>query len=570
MQYALPPPGAAGRLGGSMGAFLDLLRNSPVVLLFTVVGLGYFLGSLSIRGFRLGVGAVLFVGLLLGALDPGLAIPDVIYVLGLVMFVYTVGLQSGPIFFNLFRRQWLGLTTIAIAAPLGAAALTVLAARLLHIRTPVAAGLFCGSLTNTPALAAAVDSLRRSLSGAPLEDAAKRLALDGPAVGYSIAYPFGVFGVILLMQILSRVLRIDFAAERERAARAAGAPEELLSREVRVANPQLIGKTFGETLLTDLTGMVFTRIKRGQTVDLAEDGVTLQEGDVLVGVGSADAVRKAQLLIGPLAQESVERLSPGIDYRDLVVRERRLAGVPVARTADLVGRPLIVSRLRRGAVQITPRPETELELGDQIRVVAHRDDLDRVTAVVGDPLKDYSEADFLSFSFGLILGVLLGQVAIPLPGGQTVSLGFAGGPLVVALILGRLGRTGPIVWSMPLNANLTMRQLGLLFFLGGIGVRAGGSFIHTFEDQGVRLLVVGGLATILSAGLSVWLAHRVFHYDMISAYGVVAGVHTQPAALAFANAHTGAETPALSYAAVYPVALIVKIVLAQILVLWSG
>ncbi len=570
MQYALPPPGVAGRLDESMGAFLDLLRSSPVVLLFTVVGLGYFLGSLRIRGFRLGVGAVLFVGLLLGALDPGLAIPDVIYVLGLVTFVYTVGLQSGPIFFNLFRRQWLGLTTIALAAPLGAAVLTILAARLLHIRTPVAAGLFCGSLTNTPALAAAVDSLRRSLSGAALEDAAKRLALDGPTVGYSIAYPFGVFGVILLMQIVSKALRIDFAAERERAARAAGVAEELLSREVRVANPQLVGKTFGEAMLTDLTGMVFTRIKRGETVDLAEDGVTLQEGDVLVGVGAADAVRKAELLIGPLAQESVERLSPGIEYRDLVVRERRLAGVPVTRAAELAGRPLIVSRLRRGAVQITPRPETQLELGDQIRVVAHRDDLDRVSAVVGDPLKDYSEADFLSFSLGLILGVLLGQVAIPLPGGQTVSLGFAGGPLVVALILGRLGRTGRIVWSMPLNANLTMRQLGLLFFLAGIGVRAGGSFVHTFEDQGVRLLVVGGLATILSAGLSVWLAHRVFHYDMISAYGVVAGVHTQPAALAFANAHTGAETPALSYAAVYPVALIVKIVLAQILVLWSG
>lgn len=553
-----------------MGAFFELLRSSPVVLLFTVIGLGYFLGNVSLGGFRLSVGAVLFVGLLFGALDPSLAIPEVIYVLGLTIFVYTVGLQSGPIFFNLFRRQWLGLTTIALAAPLAAAGLTFAAGRVLHVGGPVAAGLFCGSLTNTPALAAAIETLRRSLSGLPLDETAKRLALDGPAVGYSIAYPFGVFGLILLMQVVSRALSIDFAAERERAARATGLDEELLSREVRVANPQLIGKSFGEALLTDLTGMVFTRLKRGSQIDLVASETTLQASDVLVGVGSAAAIHKAELLIGPLVKESVERLSPGIEYRDLAVIQRRIAGVPVAQISGVVGRPVIVSRLRRGAVQITPRPETVLELGDQIRVVAHRDDLDQVTAVVGDPLRDYSEADFLSFSLGLILGVLLGQLALPLPGGRTVSLGFAGGPLVVALILGRLGRTGRIVWAMPLNANLTLRQLGLLCFLAGIGVRAGGSFVHTFQQQGPTLLFVGGAATLLSAGLILLLARRVFGYDMISSFGIIAGVHTQPAALAFASTHTGAETPALAYAAVYPVALIVKIVLAQILVAGGG
>jgi putative transport protein len=181
-------------------------------------------------------------------------------------------------------------------------------------------------------------------------------------------------------------------------------------------------------------------------------------------------------------------------------------------------------------------------------------------------MKDYSEADFLSFSFGMILGVLLGTVPIPLPGGQRVTLGLAGGPLVVALILGRLGRTGPIVWTMPPNANLTLRQLGIMLFLAGVGTRAGGSFVHTFREQGLALLLTGAVITLISAAAVVLIAWRGLGYDMVSTFGLMAGVHTQPAALAFANAHTGSESPNISYVAVYPVALIVKIILAQVLV----
>lgn len=554
-----------------MSGFHDLLAGSPVVLLFTVVGLGYFLGNLRIGGFRLGIAGVLFVGLAFGAMDPAaFVIPEFVYVLGLIIFVYTVGLQSGPIFFNLFRRQWLKITALALMSTLAAAAITVIAASILGITAPVASGLFCGSLTNTPALAAAVEALRGSLSGAALDPAALRLGLDGPTVGYSIAYPLGVAGLIIVMQVAPRLFRINFPEERRRAIRESGLEgQDLISRDVRVTNPQIIGRTYGEAMLTELTGMVFTRIKRGAGVDLVTTEAALREGDVLVGVGTPEAIHKAELLIGPLVPESVERLSPEIEYRDLVVINRKIAGTPLGHISPAVGHPVIVSRIRRGGVQITPQPETNLEFGDQIRVVTHRDQLDRVTQLVGNPMKDYSEADFLSFSLGLILGVLLGTVPIPLPGGQTVNLGFAGGPLVVALILGRLGRTGPIVWTMPPNANLTMRQLGILFFLAGVGTRSGGSFVHTFATQGITLLLVGAAVTFLSAGMIVLLANRLFRYDMVSTFGILAGIHTQPAALAFANAHTGSENPNISYAAVYPIALIAKIILAQMLVLMS-
>jgi putative transport protein len=550
-----------------MHSLYDLLATSAPALLFTVVGLGWFLGSIRMRGFSLGIAAVLFVGLVFGALDPAaFVLPEVIYVLGLILFVYTVGLQSGPIFFSLFRRQWAKLTALALLATVGAALVTVAAAKLMGITAPVAAGLYCGSLTNTPALAAAIEALRTSAAHLDLSAAVARRLLDGPTVGYSIAYPFGVIGLILAMQLSTRLRRPDFAEEQRRARKASGlATEEPLIREVRVTNRQLIGKTYGEAMLTDLTGMVFTRRKRGGQIDLVTPDLQLQEGDVLVGVGGAENVRRAELLIGPVVTEAVEQLSPGIEYRDLVVINRKVVGTEVAELPALVGRPAIVSRIRRGGVHITPLPDTTLEMGDQVRVVAHRDALAEVTRVIGDPLRDVSEADFLSYSLGLVLGVAVGMIPIPL-GGRVVQLGFAGGPLVVGLILGRLGRTGPIVWTMSSNASLTLRQLGILFFLAAVGTRAGGSFVHTLTTQGVELLLTGMLVTALSALAILLLARSVFRLDAISSYGILAGIHTQPAALAFASAHTGSENTNISYAAAYPVALIAKIVIAQVLV----
>jgi putative transport protein len=360
---------------------------------------------------------------------------------------------------------------------------------------------------------------------------------------------------------------VDFAAERRRAGADGGAGEEPLLRELRVSNRQLIGRTFGEAMLTELTGMVFTRLKRGGEMELATGGSVLAEGDVLVGVGTAEAIRKAELLVGPTVGEAMERFSPDLGHRDLLVINRKLAGATVAELAAEAGLPVVVSRIRRGGVHITPLPQATLELGDQVRVVAHRSDLDRLTRLIGDPLKDISEADFLSFSLGLVLGVVVGLIPIPLGGGHIVRLGFAGGPLVVGLVLGRLGRTGPVVWTLPVNASMTLRQLGLLFFLAGVGTLAGGSFVHTVLHQGLTLLLVGALITIVSMVAALVLALRVFGYDPITAYGVLAGLHTQPAALAFANTHTGSERTNVSYAAVYPVALIAKIILAQILVL---
>lgn len=546
-----------------MQALHDLLAHSPAVLLFTVIGLGYLVGQLHWGGLRLGVAAVLFVGLFFGAWDArAFVIPEEIYVLGLILFVYTVGLQSGPTFFSLFRKQGLRATRLALVAVLSAAAATWAVARLFGLSGPVATGLFCGGLTNTPALAAAVDALRAQLGGAGLDADALRRSLDGPTVGYSLAYPFGVAGLLLVMQVAAYLSRADFAGERAERSRQA---DELSLRALRVANPQLAGRTPAALRLLELTGVTFTRLQRGGRVALLTPESVLALDDVLVGVGDERALAAAELLVGPRVEAPEASLQGEIEHRDLLVIKREVAGTPVGKLPLLLGRPVVVSRIRRGGVQITPQPQATLELGDQIRVVAARADLEGVTALVGDPVRDYSEADFLSFSLGLILGVLLGMLPLGLPGGSTLSLGFAGGPLVAGLVLGWLGRSGPIVWTMSQNANLTLRQLGLLFFLAGVGTRAGGSFVHTLRSQGPLLLVAGAVITLTSAAVVLLYARRQGH-DMTAALGLLAGVHTQPAALAFANERSGSDLPNASYAAVYPTALIAKIVLAQLLV----
>jgi putative transport protein len=543
-----------------LAGLYDVLATSPVALLFAVIGLGWFLGAVRVRGFSLGVAAVLFVGLVFGAVDPKhFILPEFVYLLGLILFVYIIGLQSGPMFFNLFRRQGLHFTLAGTLIPLVAALGAWIVGLLLATGAPVSTGLFCGALTNTPALAAAIERLRGVVAAG---------AADGPTVGYSIAYPLGVVGLILVMQVATRIARVDFKEEDRRARAASGlGGDDLLSRELRLANPQLVGKSFEEGRFAELTGMVFTRLKRGGVGEeiLVTPELPLEAGDVLVGVGPPEAIERAVLLIGPLVGEHHERFGSDIAHRDLVVLQRKVAGTKLSELSAACGCPVVVSRIRRGGIAITPEADTTLELGDHIRAVAHARDLDRVSQVVGDPLRDLTETDFMSFSFGLILGVLLGTFPIPLPGGQTMSLGLAGGPLVVGLILGRLGRTGPIVWTMPANASLTLRQLGILLFLAGVGTRAGATFVATFEKQGLPLLLAGGLITVLSATAAILLSRRVFGFDMITTLGLVAGIHTQPAALSFANSHTGSETPNVAYAAVYPVATISKIILAQIL-----
>lgn len=547
----------------------NLFVSSPPLLLFSIIGLGYFLGHIRIRGFQLNVAAVLFVGLGFGIWDAkAFALPEPIYVIGLILFVYSVGLQSGPVFFRIFRERGFKVYLLALSALFSSFILTLLLGRLLDIPSEMLAGIYSGALTNTPSLAASTDSVRELAANASWTADVVARKLTAPTLGYSISYPFGSIAVILSMQLLAWLLGVSFKDERERYQRQFLEKQDLLVTQFKVCNPALFGKTVEEAKLAALTGLVFSRLKQGDGISVVTPESLLGEGDILVGVGTRESVEKALLVVGPVEENDQVSFAPDLENRDIVVTNRGIVGIHVWELNSDQGFGAVISRVRRGPTNLPIDRSTTLEFGDQIRVVTYPERMDRTCALFGDPVKDLSETDFLSVSLGLILGILLGMVPFPLPNGSVLRLGFAGGPLIVALILGNLGRSGPIIWTMPLNANLTLRQLGLHLFLAGIGIKAGGGLWEVLQAEGLRLLLVGGVLTLFTALFTLLVGHLLLRIEMIAVFGITAGIFTQPASLVFAGELSESDAPNHYFAAIQPLSMILKIIGAQMIVLF--
>ncbi|HVO76680.1 MAG TPA: TrkA C-terminal domain-containing protein [Candidatus Bathyarchaeia archaeon] len=542
----------------------NVLAANPILLLFTVIGLGYLVGNIRIFGFKLGVAAVLFVGMAFGAVDPRLALPDNIYTIGLVLFVYAIGLQSGTGFFSSFRKRGLRINLIAVVLLCAGAVLAVILKGVMRLSAPSVAGLFCGALTNTPALAATVETIGNMKSTLP--PSAVKLYLDSPVITYGLAYPFGVLGVMLWFYLFSRLFRIDFAREEAERLRESGTGA-ILSRTFRVTNPALFGKTIEEALARlGEPGFALSRVQRGQAVSVVVPQTILSAGDLIVAVGSEEALERARILFGDRSAEHLPETVGQITYRRIFVSNKNVIGKPIHDLELHKHFDATITRLRRGDVDFVPSPDTILESGDRIRVVAHRENLEAVSKFFGDSIRSISETDFLSLSLGVVLGVFLGMIAFPLPNGMVFRLGFAGGPLIVGLILGKLERTGPIIWGIPFTANLVLRQVGLVFFLAAIGTKAGPGFGATFRTGGWGLIAAGAAITSFVAAAGILAGYKFLKLPMSAVMGVVSGMQTQPACLAFANQQASNELPNVWYAAVYPASMIAKIILAQIIV----
>jgi putative transport protein len=534
-----------------------LLAQNPLLLLFLVAAVGYPLGRIRVRGSEIGVAAVLFVGLAAGALDPSLALPEIIYMLGLAIFVYTIGLSSGRAFLSSLRREGLRHSALAVGAVAFATGLAASAQRILGLDRATGAGLFAGALTNTPALAAAIETLKQ---------AAPARALPEPVVAYSICYPMGILGVVLAIRAAGRLFHPDLAAEARRLADLGASNEPLASETVRIAQ-DLGGLTLAELVRGLRWRVIFGRIRREGTLRIAAPEERLLPGDLVTVVGTRGEIERVAARVGAIAEERIDLDRSEFDLRRMFVSNPEVAGRPLSEL-DLPRRlGAVVTRIRRGDVDLLATEETRLEIGDRVRVLAPVRQLAQVAAFFGDSYRAASEIDILTFGLGLALGLLLGIVPIPLPGGVEVSLGFAGGPLVVALVLGTLERTGGMIWTLPFSANVALRQIGLILFLAGIGTRAGQGFLATFSGGGgLALFAAGAVITFATALATLFVAHRLMHVPMSLAMGMVAGVHTQPAVLGYALDQARNEIPSLGYASVYPAATLAKLVLVQLLV----
>lgn len=538
-----------------------ILSENPVLLLFLTAAIGFAIGRVHVRGASLGVAAVLFVGLLIGAHAPSLVVPEFARTLGLAIFVYTIGLSSGAGFFASFNRKGLRDNALVVGVLVVAAGTVLVVATVIELRATIAAGFFAGVTTNTPALASVIDAVRDAGSAAANE----------PTVGYSIAYPMGVLGPILAIALVRRLHAIDYRAEAARLASLHLVQTDIASVTVRVCAPDAVDRTVRD-VQRDLRGpVVLSRIQRGTEVMLAEGDVRLRRDDLVCVVGEPENVARAVASIGELDQHHPALDRSQYDFRRIVVSRtdavgRRLRDLQLPERFDA-----IVTRVRRGDVDVTATGDTVLELGDRVRVVASRHRMGDVTARLGDSYRRLSEVDLLSFGLGMSSGLLVGLIAIPLPGGVTFTLGSAGGPLVVGLVLGARRRTGPIVWNIPYSANLTLRQIGLIFFLAAVGLGSGYTFRTTFAaNSGLTLLLVGAVVSTAIPALTLVIGYRVLHIPYGQLAGMVAAQQTQPAVLGYALEESADEAPNVGYAMVFPVAMITKILLAQVLLAALG
>ncbi len=539
---------------------IDLLVENPLLLLFIVSALGYAIGRIKIKGSSLGVAAVLFVGLAIGALDPRLSLPEIIFLLGLVIFVYTIGLSSGPGFFASFNRRGLRDNLFVLTILILAARMAVITSLLLNIKSTVVAGIFAGSLTNTPALAGVLDALRAS--------GATEKLLAEPVIGYSIAYPIGVLGMILAILICRRLWHIDYQAESEKLRGFHLVEQTLYNRPIRITNAAAVGVPLHSLAQQQALGVLVTRVKRGNELFLATADTQLQLGDLVNVLGAPSDVDAAAVALGEATEEQLVFDLSQYDSHRIFVSNPAIAGRKLTEMRLPQQHRTLVTRVRQGDIDLLADGNTVLELGDRVRVVAKREDIPKVRQLFGDSYKALSEINLLSFGLGVLMGLLLGLIPIPLPGGVTLELGYAGGPLLVALVLGALRRTGPVVWTLPYSANLTLRQVGLTLLLAGIGVRSGYTFLSTFaQSGGITIFLAGATITLVTAFLTLWFGYKVLKIPYPLLTGMLAALQTQPAVLGFSLEQSKNEVPNIGYALVFPIATIAKILLAQVLYL---
>ncbi len=521
-------------------AALDILASSPLLTIFLVVALGTAFGAIPFGPLRFGSAGALFVGLGLGALDhrlgEGLAL---VQTLGLALFVYTVGLAAGDTFFRDLRRQ-LPLMTGAVLTSVVAAGAAVGLGKLLGLGGALTAGTFAGALTSTPALAAATAAAGTS----------------EPAVGYSLGYPIGVAVAILAV---AAVVNRTWPGRRD--------PPSAASLGLDACTALVKTRTRFEDVpgFADQSVLISYLAREGRT-RVATPGEELLPGDRVVVVGPLERVNEAVAHLGERVSEHLADDRTSVDYRRFVVSSRRVAGRSIS-DLDIPRRfGGVITRVRRGDLDLLARDDLTLDLGDRVLAVVPAEELTAVSEFLGDSERKVSEIDALTVGIGMALGLGLGLITIPLPGGASFSLGPAAGPLLVGMVLGGLERTGPVVWGMPGAANRTVRQLGLLLFLAAVGLTSGQDFAsQAFTLTGLKVVLAAILIVIVAATVLLLIA-RWIGVSAPRAAGAFAGLVGQPAVLAYADSRVVDERVEAGYAAIFALGIVVKILLAQLIV----
>ena len=522
----------------------DIALTVSILALVAVVGL--FIGNVKFRGVGLGIGGVLFGGIIVGHFvsQAGMTLSsDMLHVIqefGLILFVYTIGIQVGPGFFASLRVSGLRLNLFAVLVVIIGGLVTAILHKLFDIPLPVVLGIFSGAVTNTPALGAGQQILRDL--GTPME------MVDQMGMSYAMAYPFGICGILFTMWILRVIFRVNVeteALQHESTRTNGGALIRTIN--IRVENPNLHNLAIKDVPILNGDKVICSRLKREETLKVPSPETIIQLGDLLHLVGQPADLHNAQLVIGQEVDTSLSTKGTDLRVERVVVTNENVLGKRIRDLHFKERYDVVISRLNRAGVELVASGDISLQFGDILNLVGRPSAIDAVANVLGNAQQKLQQVQMLPVFIGIGLGVLLGSI-------PALKLGLAGGPLIMALILGRIGSIGKLYWFMPPSANLALRELGIVLFLSVVGLKSGGDFIHTLVNgEGLSWIGYGALITaipLITVGI---LARMLAKMNYLTMCGMLAGSMTDPPALAFANnLHPTSGAAALSYATVYP------------------
>ncbi len=543
----------------------EIALTVSVLALVAVVGL--WIGNVKIRGVGFGIGGVLFGGIIVGHFvdQAGVALSSpmlhFIQEFGLILFVYTIGIQVGPGFFASLRVSGLRLNLFAILIVILGGLVTAVLHKLFDIPLPVVLGIFSGAVTNTPALGAGQQILRDL--GVPFE------VVDQMGMSYAMAYPFGICGILLTMWLVRLFFRINVEKEAQRFYESSGnGHANLHTINVRVENPNLNQMAIQDVPMLNSDNIVCSRLKRGELLMVPAPGTLIQAGDLLHLVGRPEDLHNAQLVIGQEVATSLSTRGTDLKVERVVVTNEKVLGKKIRDLHVKQRYDVVISRLNRAGVELVASSSASLQFGDILNLVGRQEAIDAVAAELGNAQQKLQQVQMLPVFIGIGLGVLLGSIPLFIPGfPAALKLGLAGGPLIMALILGRIGSIGKLYWFMPPSANLALRELGIVLFLAVVGLKSGGDFVATLtQGEGLSWIAYGIFITaipLLTVGI---LARMLAKMNYLTLCGMLAGSMTDPPALAFANnLHATSGAAALSYATVYPLVMFLRIITPQLL-----
>ncbi|KTI90019.1 putative transporter [Enterobacter hormaechei] len=543
----------------------DIPLTVSVLALVAVVGL--WLGNIKIRGVGFGIGGVLFGGIFVGHFADQLGwvlSADMLHFIqefGLILFVYTIGIQVGPGFFASLRVSGLRLNLFAFGIVVMGGLVTAILHKLFAIPLPVVLGIFSGAVTNTPALGAGQQILRDL--GIPAD------VVDQMGMSYAMAYPFGICGILLSMWLVRVLFRINVEQEaKEHESTLTNGHALIKTINIRVENPNLNNMAIQDVPILNSATIICSRLKRDDTLMVPSPDTLIQHGDLLHLVGQPADLNNARLVIGQEVDTSLSTRGTDMRVERVVVTNEKVLGKKIRDLQVKERYDVVISRLNRAGVELVASQDASLQFGDILNLVGRPSSIDAVANMVGNAQQKLQQVQMLPVFIGVGLGVMLGSIPLYVPGFPVaLKLGLAGGPLIMALILGRIGSIGKLYWFMPPSANLALRELGIVLFLAVVGLKSGGDFVDTLVNgEGMSWVGYGIFITAIPL-ITVGLLARMFaKMNYLTLCGMLAGSMTDPPALAFANnLHATSGAAALSYATVYPLVMFLRIITPQLL-----